>query len=116
MNITNQFQQISVLLTQDRFEAVLQKMTMPTMTPVIANSITGKYPTHDRRNRCRAGTEQEVKMIGEQRPSITRGPAFFQVGSQALQEITPVAVILKYRLAFNVSGNKVMKRPRRIYA
>jgi len=44
------------------------------------------------------------------------GPAFFQIGSQALQEITTVPVILKYRLPFNASGNNVVKRPRRIYA
>jgi hypothetical protein len=31
----------------------------------------------------------------------TRILAFFQIGSQALQEITTVPVILKYRLPFN---------------
>ena len=65
MNIANQFQQISVFLTQDRFETVLKKMTLPAMTPVIASRITSKYPTHDRRNRCAPGTEQEMEMLCE---------------------------------------------------
>ncbi len=55
-------------------------------------------------------------MIPEQRPSITRSPAFHQVVSQALQETVPVPIVPEDSFAFNAPGNDVMKSPWSIYA
>ena len=65
MNITNQLQQILVFLAQNGFETVLKKMTVSAMTPVIVNSLTGKYPAHDHRNSRCSSAEQQMNMLCE---------------------------------------------------
>jgi len=46
MDVTNEFLKISVLVTDNRFIAILEEMAVPAMTEVIGDGITGQKSTH----------------------------------------------------------------------
>lgn len=47
MNIADQFQQIRIFLTNDRFITVLEEMTTPLMTSIEGNSVSSHKTAHD---------------------------------------------------------------------
>jgi len=63
-----------------------------------------------------AHSEQKVKMVGNQRPSIASCPGFFQDISESSQKIVPVGIVLEYSPSFNTPGNDVVKGSRSLPA
>jgi hypothetical protein len=50
MNVSYQFKQVGVLLTQYGLIAVLKQMPTPAVAPVVGNGISGQQSSHHRRN------------------------------------------------------------------
>jgi len=78
MNVTYQFQQVDILLAQNGFVAVLEEVAVSLVSAVIPKGITSQKPPHDCGDRKGAGSEQEVKMVWNQCPSIASCSGFFQ--------------------------------------
>jgi hypothetical protein len=116
MNVTHQFQQVDVLLAQNRLVAVLEEVAVSTVSAVIPKGVTGQKPSHDRRDGNCSGPEQEVKMIGNKCPGIATCFGFFQDTSESNQKIVSVGIVLEYLSSFNAPGNDVVEGSRSIYS
>jgi hypothetical protein len=46
MDISNQFQEIRIFLTQNGFVTVLKKISMPAMPKIVGHCVTGQKPAH----------------------------------------------------------------------
>jgi hypothetical protein len=75
VNITDKFEQITLLLAKNRFIAVLEKVAAPLMSPVKADCVPGEYFPHQITQRSVPGTDQEMKVVGEKGPgqALTTG-------------------------------------------
>jgi hypothetical protein len=58
VNVARQFQQVGILLTDDRFISVLKEMTGSFMAQVKINNITGQKLLHTPENRLTTGPNQ----------------------------------------------------------
>jgi hypothetical protein len=63
MNVAHEFQQIRILLDQNRFVTVLKQMPPTSVAPVKPHRITGEEPAHRRRKSWRARAQQNVEMV-----------------------------------------------------
>lgn len=73
MNITNQFQEVGVLLAKNRFISVLKKGTMSPISEIESDSIPCKKSSHHGCHRHCTSSHQEMNMVGHQRPGIAGG-------------------------------------------
>jgi hypothetical protein len=64
MDITNQFQEVSILLTQDGLVTVLKQNSMPVVSSIVGHGITGQKPAHQACQRNLSGPNQKVDMVG----------------------------------------------------
>ena len=103
MDITHEFEKVSVFLAKNGFVPVLKQMAVPAMSPVITLGMTGQQPPHDGSHGHRAGSQKQMKMVGDKRPCIARRLSFFQNQGQALYKVMAILIIIKYPAAFNVS-------------
>jgi hypothetical protein len=94
----------------------LKKMPHSPVPAVIAHGITGQQTSHNRRYRRLAGSKQQVKIVGYQRPGVAARTAFTYYRAEPLQKRIPVRIIIEYLATADASGNNVMKRSRRIDA
>lgn len=74
------------------------------------HGIAGHQPPHDLADRRRTGTQQQVKMVWNQRPGITLGLGFFEDDREAVEEGLSVDVILEERPSLNSSGHHVLQK------
>jgi len=71
MNVTDKFQEIGILLTENGFITVLKEMTVTIVSSVEGHGISSKDSSHYRRYGYCACTKEEVDMVGDQGPTIT---------------------------------------------
>ena len=84
MYISKQLQQAAIFLAQNRFVPVLEQVTAPLVASVIPNGVACQEPPHHRNDWDRAGSQQEMKMVGHQRPGKIPCFRLFQDESQVL--------------------------------
>lgn len=108
--------EIPILLTKNRFVAVLEKMSMSVMTPVEPHRVTGQKPAHDRCDRNRSGAKQQVHVIGHQRPCVTGRSLLLQKSTQPLKKILPIFVIPENPFPLNPSDNNMVQGAGGVYA
>jgi hypothetical protein len=70
VNVARQFQQVGIVLTDDRFISVLKEMAGSFMTQVKINNITGQKLLHTPENRLTTGPNQQMKVVGKEAPRI----------------------------------------------
>lgn len=85
MNIADQFKQIRIFLTQNRFIRVLKQVPMTAVPAIVADGISGQKPPHDTCQKHFAGPEEQ--MIWDQCPSITRRIGLLQDFAQPVNKI-----------------------------
>ena len=115
MNVSNKLQKIRLILAQNGFVAILEKMPPTPVTFVEGNCITGQQPAHHIGNGNRAGLEEKMKMIGNQCPGETARLGFIQKLSQTIRKSFPVDIVAKNLPLRNPSGYHMMQRTWRIY-
>ena len=86
MDVTNQFQQIWVFLADDGLIAVLEEVSTSPVTYIECYCISGHESAHDLAERCRTGTQQDMKVIWDQRPRVTLGLCFLEDQSESFQK------------------------------
>ena len=65
MDITDQFQQVGILLAQDRFVTILEQDPMPTVSSVVGHGVTGQEPAHHVCHGNHSRPDQKVDMLCE---------------------------------------------------
>jgi len=98
-------------LTKNGFVAVLEKLTVATMTTIVGNSIPGEEPSHDPSDRNRTCPEKEMNVIRNEGPGITGSTGVAEYISETIQETLSVLVVLKDILAFYAPDDDMMKGP-----
>jgi hypothetical protein len=93
MDVAHQLQQIGILLAEDGFITVLEKMPAAPVAPVEAHHIPGEQPLHDSRYRHIPGPQQQMEMVRHEGPGITGGPRLSENLTEPAEKILPVRVI-----------------------
>jgi hypothetical protein len=80
MNITHQFRQIPIRLTEDRFVAALQQVPDLAISPIVILAIPGQQPVHDPAYWVLLALDQQVNMVRHETVSIEieRKPSFLR--------------------------------------
>ena len=86
MDVADQPQQVGIGIAEDRMIAVLKQMSGSLMAAIERDGVTGEQTAHDRCQAASAGTQQQMKVIGHQRPGQTGGAGFEQQGGEAVAE------------------------------
>ena len=116
MDISDQLQQIRLLLAKNRFVSILEKVPVTVVTTVEKNGIAGQQPSHDRRERGGAGLQQEVEMVGNQRPGKAASGGVDQDGVEARDEFIPIRIVGKYLPTFDSAADDVVQGAGSVYA
>jgi hypothetical protein len=112
MNITDQFQQIGVLLTDNRFVTILKQMAAPVVFQIISDGMTRQKAAHKLRNPQGTTEYQEMDVIIHQGPSQYFRSSHLHQLTDTRDKILPVLVVKEYRAAFNSSHHHMVKYPR----
>lgn len=70
MNVTDQFLEIGVFLTNNGLVSVLKQMSVASMTSVKPCRITGQQPPHQSGQTRSTTSEQDMGMIDQQCPVL----------------------------------------------
>jgi hypothetical protein len=111
MNVSDQFQEIGILLTQNGFVTILEEMAISAVPPVKGNGISGQKPPHKCSQGNLTGLQQQVEVTGENAPGQTAGLGFHQEDSEPIKKIVAVGIIPKDLSPFNSAGHDVMQSP-----
>jgi hypothetical protein len=65
MDISNQFQQIGIFLTEDGLVPVLEKLPVPPVPTIKGDGITGEKPPHHISDWMISGSKEKMDMIGK---------------------------------------------------
>ena len=108
MDVSNEFEEVGLILADDRFEAPLKEMTGPAVSAVEAPPVTGQQRPHQVAERPSAGAYQKMGMVGDQRPSVNQEPTVFRQLFEAGNEIRVVAVVSKDERAVDTTRHYVV--------
>ncbi len=62
------------------------------MSLIKRDHVSGEESPHERGDPGRAASEEEVRMVGDQRPCVAGSPSLRKEKSQAIKEIVPVFI------------------------
>ena len=109
MDVTDQFQQISLPITQDRLIPALEEVSNAPMPPVVVLRVSKLYPLHDLGQRNLAGLKQQVDMVGHQHVGVELKVVSLSVMLQSLQIDAAVFVVPKDILALVASDDDMVE-------
>jgi hypothetical protein len=95
VDVAHQFQEVRLLVAQNRFVSVLKEMARSSVTPVMGDGVSGKEATHHLGDRNEAGLQKQMKMVGQKHPGITAGACLSENGRKTVDEIIPVPTVSK---------------------
>jgi len=116
MDVPYQLQQVGLLFHQDGLVPILEEMADPLVAPVETAGVPCEEASHDRRQRPLPRPDQEVNMIGEQRPRQYREPSLRSDRCQPVDPILPIHVISKDGSSLDSPHHDMVQRTRRIQA
>src|SRR4030066_1447168 len=111
MNVTDQFQEIGVLLTDNRFVTILKQMATPVVFQIISDGMTRQKTPHKFRNSLGTTEYQEVEVIIHQTPSQYLRSSHLHQFTDTRDKILPVLVVKEDRATFNSPNHHMMKDP-----
>src|SRR3989339_1863907 len=109
MDVTDQFQQISLPITQDRLIPALEEVPNAPMPPVVVLRVSKLYPLHDLGQRNLAGLKQQVDMVGHQHVGIKLKVAPLSVMLYSLKVGSAVLIVSKDVLPLVASGDDMVE-------
>jgi hypothetical protein len=109
MNVSYQLKQVDILLAQDRFKAILEKVAMSAVRSIVPLGVAGQKTTHDSGDRHRSCSQKKVKVIGNQRPCITEGLRLLENFPKSFQKVVPVRIATKHCPTFNSPDHDVVQ-------
>jgi len=99
MNVPDKFEEVSVLLANDRFVTVLEKMADALVTTIETDGIPRQQTAPESRQRALIGTKKEV--IGDEGPGQAVGSGFLEQSRKPVNKGLPVMIIKKDRGFFD---------------
>ena len=78
--------------------------------------MAGQQPPHKGGDWGSAGLQQQMKMVGNQRPRVTDGCGTFNEGAYSFQEIVPVLIVPEYVPSFDAPHNHMVEGAGSVYA
>ena len=109
MNIPRQFEQIGFFLADYGLITILVKMATSMMLFFETDSLIGKEAPHGPALWYCAGSQQEVKMVGDQRPGKAGRITATYNGPQAIQKPLAVRIVKKNLAAGDPAHNDMMQ-------
>ena len=79
------------------------------MPPVETARVTAQQSTHHCGNRCISRSQQQVEMVGYQRPCVTMRPGFSQNRFKPIEKIIPVKICPKDFPPLNSPANDMVQ-------
>ena len=98
MDITGQFQQIEIFLTDDRFVAVLKEMATPFVFQIVPDGITCQKTPHEFRDAPRSTEHQEMDVIIHEHEGIDQETVLVSIMRKDFQKFRVIGLIPEYRL------------------
>ena len=108
MDVTGQFPQVGVLFAQDRLISVLEEVPMTAVSAIEINHIASEELPHALGDRLSAGLDQEMEMVGKERPGADHQAALSAKGGKTVQEIIPVLCVPEDLGPFDPSADEMM--------
>jgi hypothetical protein len=71
MDVTDQLEEINILLTKYGLESILKEVSNPPMPPIKMDGVACQQAAHGVGERLVPGTKEKVHMIGHKSPGIT---------------------------------------------
>jgi hypothetical protein len=109
MNVTDEFGEVGIFLAENGLIAILKKLTMPTVPSVKGNRMTRENPGHDPMNGDRAGLEQQMSVIGQERPCIAKGMAVGEYLLHSIDEAISVDVVTEDQSPLDTPDDDVVE-------
>ncbi len=116
VDVADQFEEIGILLADDRFVPVLKKLARPMMLPVEIEGVAGKESAHEGSQTGLPGQEQQVHMVGHQRPGKAFDSGLDEEFGQLLQKPDAVGIIAEKVAAIDTADDDVLKQVGNIQA
>src|SRR5208337_2082802 len=116
VNVAHQLQEIDLFLAKNRLVAILKQMPASVTAPVKVPGITAQQAAHNGCDGNIPAFDQQMKMVGNQRPCVTLCLALGKNLTQTTQKTVTILIVAENLPALNTASNNVMQRPRRIYS
>src|SRR5512139_542104 len=109
VKVTNQLLEVCVLLANDGFVAVLEKMAVASVPAVEADHIAGQQPSHHRSDGNLVGAHKKVGVVWQECPGIAGGFRLQKKISQTLEKILSVLGISEDLSALDPPDHDMVK-------
>jgi hypothetical protein len=109
VKVANQLLEVCVLLANDGFVAVLEKMAVASVPAVEADHVAGQQPSHHRSDGNLAGARKKVGVIWQECPGIAGGFRLQKKISQTLEKILSVLGISEDLSALDPPDHDMVK-------
>jgi hypothetical protein len=116
VDVTDQLQEVGVLLADDGLIAILEEMARPVVSQVEINGVPGKEPAHERPETGHAWPEQKVNVIGHQRPGEAVGAVLDEEFRETPKKAPTVAIVPEDIATADASNDDVLQEVGQIYA
>lgn len=109
MDIPDQLKEVRVLLYDDRFEPVLEKVACPAVPAIEGPSVPGKERAHRPAKGALPCPHQEVRVVWQEGPSIDGERLFLNKLCQTAQKVVSVSVVLEYPRPLDPPDNDMVQ-------
>jgi len=116
VDVADRFEEVGILLAEDGFEAVLEKVAVSTVGAVKPEGIAGEQAPHDGGDGDCTASEQQVEVVGDQGPRIAGGLGLPEDLTQALKEVLPVGIGFEYLPPFDAPAHDVVEQTWGVYS
>ena len=95
MQVAHEFQKVRLLLHHDGLVPILKEMAPPPVSTIEGACIPGEERTHHPRQRASPRSDQEMGVIGKQRPGVHRPEVGLREGGDACRKVVPIVIVAK---------------------
>jgi hypothetical protein len=111
-----EFEQMRLLLNDDRLETTLEDVARSVVTPVEVLGIAGVQSMHPPRKRRTSRFQQEVVVVSHQAIRVEEPGLIGDDGGEKIQEMTAIGGVAKDRSPFMAAAGDVVQRSREFQA
>jgi hypothetical protein len=108
MDITNQLQQISILLTQNRLVTILKQYPMPVVPSIVCHSIASQKTAHQSGHGNHSTPYQKMDMVRQQGPGKTGCLRFEKKKPQTVEKGVTIPIVLENSFPLDSSHYEVV--------
>ncbi len=109
VDVADELDEVLLFLRQHRLVAILEQLAVAVMSPVEADCLPREEAGHDGVKRDRAGLQQEMRVVAEERPGIAGRARLGENLTHPLDEAIPVDVVPEDQPPFDAAHDDVVK-------